>query len=100
MQDEKKLPQEPEADDDVVILEDDQGNQLRFQYLETVFCEGKVYDLLQPVDDGNDTGVVILEVIEPDSESPSYEPVTDDAVGERVFAQFKKEFSDKYDFED
>lgn len=89
-----------EEDDDMVELEDDEGNKLRFQYLETVFCGGKVYDLLLPADDDEDGGVVILEVIDPESENPSYEPVTDEETGTRVFAQFKKEFGDKYEFDD
>jgi hypothetical protein len=96
MEDEVKRPEE--EDDGFVELEDDEGNKLRFQYLETVFCGGKVYDLLLPADD-EDGGVVILEVIDPESENPSYEPVTDDETGERVFAQFRKEFGGKYEFD-
>ena len=89
-----------EEDDDIVELEDDEGNQLRFRYLETVFCDGKVYDMLLPADDEDEGGVVILEVINPDSEAPDYEPVTDEETGNRVFARFKKEFGDKYEFSD
>ncbi len=87
-------------DDDIVILEDEEGNAVTFQFLELVTVDTKPYAVLLPVDEGDeDMGVVIVEVVDLGMESEHYDAVLDDALNERIFEQFRKEFGDKYDFE-
>lgn len=102
MADQDILNGEPEElDDDTVILEDEDGNVLSFQFLELVTVDETPYAILMPVDDPDgDLGVVIVEVVDLGKESEHYDAVTDDALNERIFEQFRKEFGDKYDFED
>lgn len=99
--DQEKLNQEQEApDDDIVILEDEDGNAVTFQFLELVTVDAKPYAVLLPMDEGDeDMGVVIVEVMDLGQESEHYDAVLDEELNQRIFEQFKKEFSDKYSFE-
>ncbi|MBR5405261.1 MAG: DUF1292 domain-containing protein [Oscillospiraceae bacterium] len=99
MSDAEKLPQE--AEDDLVILEDEDGNLMRFQFLELVTVDVTPYAVLMPLDESDeDAGVVIVEVVDLGLESERYDAVTDEALNERIFDQFRKEFGDKYEFAD
>ncbi len=89
-----------ELDDDVVILEDEDGNAVTFQFLELVTVDAVPYAVLLPLDEGDeDMGVVIVEVVDLGKESEHYDAVLDDALNDRIFEQFRTEFKDKYDFE-
>lgn len=97
--DNEKMNQE-ELDDDIVILEDEDGNAVTFQFLELVTVDSKPYAILMPMDEGDeDMGVVIVEVIDLGMESEHYDAVLDDDLNDRIFQQFRKEFGDKYTFE-
>ena len=101
MSDIEKNTEETEFDDDKVILEDEEGNVLEFQFLELMMVDDVPYAVLMPVDDPDgELGVVIVEVVDLGKDSEHYDAVTDDALNERIFEQFRKEFADKYDFED
>ena len=92
--------QQEMQDDDIVILEDEEGNSVTFQFLELVTVDTVPYAVLLPMDEGDeDMGVVIVEVVDLGLESEHYDAVMDEALNQRIFEQFKKEFSDKYDFE-
>ncbi|MBR3446868.1 MAG: DUF1292 domain-containing protein [Oscillospiraceae bacterium] len=95
----EELKQEFEEDDDIVILEDEDGNAVTFRFLELVTVDAKPYAVLLPQDeDDEDAGVVIVEVVDLGMETEHYDAVTDDALNERIFEQFRSEFHDKYDF--
>ena len=83
------------------VWEDEDGNVLRFQFLELVTVDETPYAVLMPEDDPDgELGVVIVEVVDIGKDTEHYDAVTDDALNDRIFEQFRKEFSDKYDFED
>ena len=95
-----EIKEQDALDDDVVILEDEDGNAVTFQFLELVTVDSKPYAVLLPIDEGDeDAGVVIVEVVDLGKESEHYDAVLDDALNDRIFEQFRTEFSDKYDFE-
>lgn len=97
--DNEKLNQD-ELDDDVVILEDEDGNAVTFQFLELVTVDAKPYAVLMPLDEEDeDMGVVIVEVVDLGTDNEHYDAVLDDALNDRIFQQFRKEFGDKYIFE-
>lgn len=92
--------EQEELDDDIVILEDEEGNAVTFQFLELVTVDAKPYAVLLPLDEGDeDMGVVIVEVVDLGAESEHYDAVLDDELNTRIFEQFRKEFGDKYEFE-
>lgn len=101
MDNEKMNPDAQEAlDDDIVILEDEEGNAVTFQFLELVTVDAKPYAILLPLDEGDeDMGVVIVEVIDLGTDDEHYDAVLDEALNDRIFEQFRKEFGDKYEFE-
>ncbi len=89
-----------ELDDDIVILEDEDGNAVTFRFLELVTVDAKPYAVLLPQDDDDEEGgVVIVEVVDLGMDSEHYDAVVDDALNNRIFEQFRKEFGDKYEFE-
>lgn len=90
-----------QEDDDLVVLEDENGNVTEFQFLELITVEEKPYAILLPLNDTDeDAGVVIVEVVDLGEETEHYDAVTDDDLNMRIFEQFRKEFGDKYDFAD
>ena len=93
-----RQPQEVDGDD-IVVLEDENGNVQSFAFLELVSVDGVPYAVLLPLEDEDDeSGVVIVEVADLGMESEHYDAVTDEALCERIFEQFRSEFKDKYDF--
>lgn len=95
----EELMQELEEDDDIVVLEDEDGNAVTFRFLELVTVDAKPYAILLPQDeDDEDAGVVIVEVVDLGMETEHYDAVTDDDLNERIFEQFRSEFREKYDF--
>ena len=96
---------EGEELDNIVILNDEEGNEVKFEFLDLVELDNEEYVVLLPINDEGeeDEGeVVILKVedIDDDSEEESYVSVDDEAVLNQVFEIFKEKFKDEFDFED
>ena len=89
-----------ELDDNLVVLEDEDGNSVTFEFLELVTVDSTPYAILLPVDDGDeDLGVVIVEVVDLGMETEHYDAVVDEKLNNRIFEQFRTEFKDKYEFD-
>ena len=91
--------------DNIVILNDEDGNEVRFEFLDLVELEDEEYVVLLPVaEEGEEEEgeVVILKVedIDEDSDEESYVSVDDDETLNRVFEIFKEKFKDDFDFVD
>ncbi|MCQ2407510.1 MAG: DUF1292 domain-containing protein [Oscillospiraceae bacterium] len=95
----EELMNQEELDDDIVILEDEDGNAVTFQFLELVTVDEKPYAILLPLEDEEEGGVVIVEVVDLGENTEHYNAVTDDELNDRIFSQFRKEFGSKYEFE-
>ena len=85
------------AEDNLVTLLDEDGNEVQFEFLDLEQYQEKEYVILLPAGD-TDGEVVILQVEEPDDENEAYIGVDDPDVLEAVFARFKAKFSDEFDF--
>lgn len=85
------------AEDNLVTLLDEDGNEVQFEFLDLEQYQEKEYVILLPAGD-TDSEVVILQVEEPDDENEAYIGVDDPDVLEAVFARFKAKFSDEFDF--
>ena len=85
------------AEDNLVTLLDEDGNEVQFEFLDLEQYQEKEYVILLPAGD-TDGEVVILQVEELDDENEAYIGVDDPDVLEAVFARFKAKFSDEYDF--
>lgn len=96
---------EGEELDNIVILNDEDGNEVKFEFLDLVELDNEEYVVLLPVtEDGEeDEGeVVILKVedTDEDDEEESYVSVEDEDVLNQVFEIFKEKFKDDFDFVD
>ena len=91
--------------DNIISLNDENGNEVKFEFLDLVEYEGEQYVVLLPVleegeeDDGE---VVILRVEDSDDESEeeAYVSVDDEETLMKVFNIFKEKFKDEFDFVD
>ncbi len=91
--------------DNIVILNDEDGNEVKFEFLDLVELDDEEYVVLLPVvEEGEEEEgeVVILKVEDVDEESDeeSYVSVDDEAVLNQIFEIFKEKFKDDFDFVD
>ena len=95
---------EGEELDNIVFLNDENGDEVKFEFLDLIELEEEQYVVLLPItEDGeeDDEGeVVILKVedIDEDSEEESYVSVDDEETLNKVFEIFKEKFKDEFDF--
>ena len=90
--------------DNIVILNDEEGNEVRFEFLDLVELEDEEYVVLLPIaEEGEEEEgeVVILKVEDTDEESDeeSYVSVDDEDTLNKVFEIFKEKFKDEFNFE-
>ena len=86
--------------DEVIVLEDEDGNELEFELGAEIPYEEKQYVVLLPLAE-DDNGIVILELRESeDEEGDLYLDVEDEAVLDAVFNIFKEAYKEEYDFID
>lgn len=88
--------------DNIIVLNDEEGNETEFEFLDLIEFEGDEYVVLLPVEDADDADeVVILKVEDTESEDEeSYVSVDDDDVLNKVFEIFKEKFKDDFNFVD
>lgn len=95
---------EEELGDNIVILNDEDGNEVKFEFLDLIEYENEEYIVLLPMTEaGEEEGeVVILKVedIDEDTEEESYVSVEDEETLNKVFQIFKERFKDDFDFVD
>ena len=97
---------ENEELDNIVILNDEDGNEVKFEFLDLVELDDEEYVVLLPVtDEGEEEEgeVVILKVEDnddEDSDEESYVSIDDEDTLNKVFEIFKEKFKDDFDFVD
>jgi len=97
---------EGEELDNIVILNDEEGNEVKFEFLDLVELDDEEYVVLLPVtEEGEEEEgeVVILKVEDTDDENSdeeSYVSIEDEEVLNKVFEIFKEKFKDDFDFVD
>ena len=92
-----------EDESNIVILNDEDGNEIRFEFLDLIEYELEEYVVLLPVDEEgeNDDGeVVILKLEDSETDEESYVSVDDEATLSAVFEIFKDKFKDEFNFTD
>ena len=97
--------------DNVVILNDENGEDFRFEFLDIIEYNGEEYVLLLPLDDDdNDDEIVILQIEQSSDGEESYVAVDNEETLTKVFEMFKDkaemlesinaELKDEFDFFD
>lgn len=85
--------------EDILILTDENGQDVTFEYLDCLTYEGTEYLVLMP-QDGDGGEIVILEIEPVDEENENYLAVEDEAVLDAVYGIFKEKYKDTLTFED
>lgn len=97
---------EGEELDNIVTLNDENGNEVKFEFLDLVELDEEEYVVLLPiteVGEEEEGEVVILKIEDNDdeeAEEESYVSVEDEEVLNKVFEIFKEKFKDDFDFVD
>ncbi len=94
---------EMEELDNIIILNDEEGKEVQFEFLDLIEYENEEYVVLLPIEESEeDSGeVVILKVEDTDSdEEESYVSVDDQETLNTVFEMFKEKFKDEFNFID
>ena len=91
--------------DNVIVLNDEDGNEVSFEFLDLIELEGEEYVVLLPMSEEgeeDDGEVVILKVDDSDeaSDEESYISVDDEGTLTAVFEIFKEKFKEEFNFTD
>ena len=81
----------------ILTLTDENGEDVDFEYMDSIEYEGKEYLVLIPVEDESGE-IVILEIEPVDEETENYLSVDDEAVLNAVFGIIKEKYKDVLEF--
>ena len=102
MDDENNVPEEEL--DNIIILNDENGEEVPFEFLDLIELDGEEYIVLLPAEETEDEEageVVILKVEDTENEEEeSYVSVDDEDTLNTVFEMFKEKFKDEFNFID
>ena len=103
MSEDINTPNNGEELDNIIILNDENGNEVKFEFLDLMEYEGEEYIILLPTEEGEDNDeVVILKVedVEDDPDMETYVSIDDEDTLNAVFEMFKGKFKDEFNFID
>ena len=92
--------------DNVIILNDEEGNEVKFEFLDLIELDDEEYVVLLPMtaEGEEDEGEVVILKVEDsddeDSDEESYVSIEDEEILSKVFEIFKEKFKDDFDFVD
>jgi uncharacterized protein YrzB (UPF0473 family) len=89
----------PEEETSILTLTDENGNDVDFEYMDSIEYGGKEYLVLMPAEEDSDE-IVILEIEPVYEETENYLSVDDEAVLNAVFGIFKEKYQDVLTFEE
>ena len=94
-----------ELDDNIVVLNDEEGNEVQFEFLDLVELDDEEYVVLLPVteegeEEEGEPVILKLEDTDEDSEEESYVGVEDEEILNKVFEIFKEKYKDEFNFVD
>ena len=85
--------------DNVVILTDQDGNDVEFEFLDLIECENENYVVLLPISEYEDNSeVFILKIIVTEDDIEYYETLDDEDTLEKIFSIFKDKFKEEFNF--
>ena len=91
---------------DIVVFEDDAGNEIQLEVIDYLHYEGKEYALLAVVpeedaDEDEQRDAFIMEVVPLDDEMEEFLPVEDEALAEKLIEIFESaDFDEIFDDEE
>ena len=88
--------------DNIIILNDEEGNEVKFEFLDLIELDGEEFVVLLPTEEEEDSEEVVILKVEDseDEEMESYVSVDDEETLNKVFEMFKEKFKDEFNFVD
>lgn len=89
--------------DNVIVLNDEDGEEVHFEFLDLIEYEGDEFVILLPVDDSEESSEVVILKIEScdeDDGDECYSGVDYEETLQVIFDIFKEKFKDEFDFTD
>lgn len=88
--------------DSLIKLNDENGNEVEFEFLDLIEYNGEEYVVLLPTQEAAEQEEVVILKIEsaPDAEEESYVSVDSEETLNKVFELFKEKFKDEFNFID
>lgn len=83
---------------EIVVLQDNEGNEVEFELLDVVEYDGDEYIVLIENDE-EAQDVMILKIESVDDETEDYVGIDDEELLTNVFEKFKEKYKDEFDFE-
>lgn len=92
---------EPAEEDlsNIIVLNDEDGNPVEFEFLDLIPYEGEEFVVLAPME-GQEVVILRVECTDPESEEETFFSVNDEDTLNAVFQIFKDRFKDVFTFED
>lgn len=96
---------ENEKLDNIIILNDEDGKEVKFEFLDLVELDDEEYVVLLPVaeegeEEDGEVVILKLEDTDEDSDEESYVGVDDEEILNKVFQIFKEKYKDEFNFVD
>ena len=88
----------PEEDPTIITLTDQDGEDVRFEFVDLIKFQGNEYVVLIPQEDGEDE--VLILMVESNDGQESYLPVEDEVLLSVLFELFKERNKDRFNFTD
>ena len=98
--DDDDIDEELEGLDNIIVLNDENGEEVEFEFLDLIEYHGEEYVVLLPTDDDADEVVILKVEDSADSDEEGYVSVDDEATLQAVFEIFKEKFKDMFNFYD
>lgn len=93
-----------EERDNIVVLVDDEGQELKFEVLDIIEFEGAEYaaglDADKADSDNEEDTVIIMKIVHANEEEDILEPVQSEETLQSVFEIFKEHMADEFEFEE
>ena len=86
--------------DNIITLNDESGNEVKFEFLDLIEYENEQYVVLLPVLEEGEVVILKVEDTDEDSDEESYVSVDNEETLMHVFNIFKEKFKDEFDFVD
>ncbi|MGN1014390.1 MAG: DUF1292 domain-containing protein [Butyricicoccus sp.] len=84
--------------DSLMTLIDEEGNEVEYEFIDSIVYENAEYVVLLPADDVDCEAVILA--VEQDGDMENYVAVEDEDILNGVYEIFKERFADQLDFAD
>ena len=94
----EEIMNEMENEGTLITLEDEEGNEVEFEFLDVIEYEGEEFIVLIENDEDADE-VVILKINVIDDETEEYVSIDDEELLDKIFDIFKKKYDGEINFQ-